>query len=247
MSKQSRSVAGRPVYPWEWAPRAYSAGMTSRPHAHRFVALTFVAAVVLLSGAAMPHAASSDCSVGKALFDLAWKANIRVGFEALAGCIPSPRERPRPIAGRALGTASPPSELLDTLMAIAPEFSWRAIGDVFVVRPQSAWDDRGDFLNFQTAAFNTAGIDLDSALRTLIQHVSPTVYHPYTVVKEPVGSVSVTFAGGHMIDALNALISAGQFNEWEIGYAGVATVIVRSHDLDAGVAMAPLNVPLATR
>ncbi len=87
------------------------------------------------------------------------------------------------------------------------------------------------------------GVDLDSALRIVIQHVSPPVYKPYTVIQAPVGSMAVTFAGGSMMEALNALMGEGQFNEWEIGDPGQVMVVIRSHDLAAAAAMAPLNVP----
>jgi hypothetical protein len=81
----------------------------------------------------------------------------------------------------------------------------------------------------------------------VIQHVSPSVFHPYTVVQARVGSVSVKFAGGRMFEALNALIGDGQFSEWEVGYPGHVVVAVRSHDLNARTAMPPLNVPVPVR
>jgi hypothetical protein len=77
--------------------------------------------------------------------------------------------------------------------------------------------------------------------------VSQSVILPYTVVQAPVGSVSVKFAGGRMVEALNALIGDGQFNEWEVAYPGHVVVVVRSHDLSARTVMAPLNVPIPVR
>jgi hypothetical protein len=130
-----------------------------------------VAASSLVSGVGATVAASSDCAVGKALFDLAWRANIRVGFEPLPGCSLSPRERPFQKPDASLSAVSGP-EVLNNLLSDAPDFSWREMDGVFVVRPKPAWKDPNDALNFQTAPFDLAGLDLDSALQAVIQHVS---------------------------------------------------------------------------
>lgn len=98
---------------------------------------TLVAASSLVSGVGATVAASSDCAVGKALFDLAWRANIRVGFEALPGCSFNPRERPIPKPDASLSAVSAP-DLLNSLVSDAPDFLWREMDGVFVVRPKPA-------------------------------------------------------------------------------------------------------------
>jgi hypothetical protein len=125
---------------------------------------TLVAAIGLVSGAGATVSASSDGAFGKALFDLAWRANIRVGFEPVPGCSFNPRQRPFPKPDASPSAGSAP-DLLNNLLSDAPDFSWHEMDGVFVVRPKPAWKDPNNALNFQTAPFDLAGLDLDSALR----------------------------------------------------------------------------------
>jgi hypothetical protein len=157
-----------------WLDPRYPATMQVFMRVRRIgVVLLFAAALTSLLNVA-PHAAPppvqpADCSLGKAVHELAQNMHIRVGLENLPGCTPSPRHQERP--GR---TDAPPplatatADALNRLLVTAPEFSGRSVGDVFVIRPMAAWDDATDPLNFPTAPFTIKQVDIDSALQVLV-------------------------------------------------------------------------------
>jgi len=132
---------------------------------------------------------------------------------------------------------------LDRLLTIAPGFSWKSVGDVFVVRPATAWQDADDPLNFPATAFTVDQSDIDSALQTLIQRVEPPIAMPSTVVRHRVGSITLAFPGGTFVEALSALVAAGALDRWEVTWRGVGMVTVQSRDLGGLSASAPLRHP----
>jgi hypothetical protein len=182
-----------------------------------------------------------DCSLSRSIHQLARNMNMRIGFENLPGCPPGPQERGRTDAMPPIAVS--PVDALDRLLATAPEFAWRTTDGVYVVRPATAWRDATDPLNFPTTPFRVDDIDVDSGLRILVQHVSPSVYIPFTVERRPAGSITREFRGGTFLDALDAMIAAGSLQTWEVSWIGTGVVVVESNGLGGLSASAPLRHP----
>jgi hypothetical protein len=113
---------------------------------------------------------------------------------------------------------------------------------VYVVRPAAAWHDVTDPLNFPTSPFRLDNTDVDNGLRTVLQHVAPSIYIPLTIERPRVGSVTTAFRGGTFAEALNALIASGPLHEWEVATMSHGIVVVESSDLEGLWASAPFDV-----
>jgi hypothetical protein len=199
------------------------------------------ATVIFLAAGApqtAPPRTPADCSLGKAVHELAQNMHIRVGFESLPGCLPGPRQAARTDAMPPLAASARAS--LDRLLATAPEFSWKSVGDVFVIRPTAAWTDADDPLNFSTMPFSLNEVDVDSALQAIIQHVEPTIYLPNVVTRRRAGSLTLAFSGGTFVEALSALVASGGLDRWEVTWRSVGMVTVQSRDMGGLWASAPL-------
>src|SRR5262249_10171062 len=153
-------------------------------------------------------------SLAKSIHQLARNMIMRIGFENLPGCPPGPQERGRTDDMPPIAVS--PDGALNQLLLTAPEFAWRVTDGVYVVRPAAAWEDPTDPLNFRTTPFGFTNLDVDSALRTLVEHVVPAISIPLAVGRRPVGSMTTQFPGGKFLDALNALIASGPLHEWEV-------------------------------
>ena len=190
-------------------------------------------------GAASAPLQPLDCSLSRSIHQLARNMQMRIGFENLPGCPPGPQERGRTDAMAPV--AMSPVDALDRLLASAPEFASCTADGVYVVRPATAWRDATDPLNFPTMPFRFDNVDVDTGLRILVQHVSPPVYVPSTVVRRPAGSMTTQFRGGTFLDALDSIIVAGPLQTWEVSWMGTGVVVVESNDLAGLWVSAPLR------
>ena len=200
-----------------------------------------VIATHLSTGAASALLRPSDCLLSRSIHQVARNMNMRIGFENLPGCPPGPQERGRTDAMPPIAVS--PVDAINRLLVSAPEFTWRTVDGVYVVRPATAWHDATDPLNFPTTPFRVDDIDIDSALRLLVQHVTPSVYVPFTVERRPAGSITTEFRGGTLLDALDAMIAAGPLQAWEVAWMGTGVVVVESNDPGRLSASAPLRHP----
>ena len=198
-------------------------------------------AMRLSIGAASAPLGPSNCSLSRSIHQLARTMNMRIGFENLPGCPPGPQERERTDAMPPVAVS--PADALDRLLASAPEFTWRTTDGVYVVRPATAWRDASDPLNFSTTPFRVDNVDVDTGLRVLVQHVSPSVYLPFTVERRPAGSMTTEFRGGTFLAALDSMIAAGALQTWEVSWLGTGVVVLESNDLGGLWASAPLRHP----
>jgi hypothetical protein len=188
------------------------------------------------------------CAGLLAVNQIARQADVLVGFENARGCQMATRALKADIAPEAL-TGMSARQALDRLMTLMPGFSWRAIGGVAVVRPDTAWDDPADVLNLPTAAFSATDRSLNELLHTALRLVSPSAFYPHEDVPHSGRAidapVSVRFEGGTLLHALNALVTAHHAAEWNLVYrAGDrGAIALESLSLDGGGVIAPVKLP----
>ena len=134
-------------------------------------------------------------------------------------------------------------QALDRLVALAPDYRWKEINGMAVVRPLSAWNDPGDALNRQVAPFNITGERLFSALNIMLGRIGSA---------DTTGSInainaSLNFSGGTLLDALGALTQSYDAGGWDVatvvdpppGYepGPNLVIVVRANDRPQGAAL----------
>lgn len=163
------------------------------------------------------------CDGGMAVDQLARKANVLVGFENTPDCGPSPRSLNAGATSEIL-TGMSARQALNQLMTFMPMYSWKEMNGVVVVRPKAAWDNPRDLLNRPTSSFEATHERADDVLHTVLRAVTPPAFIPHEDVPRPDGSINrriaVTFSGGTMLDALNAVVRAHGGLDWQLGYPG---------------------------
>jgi hypothetical protein len=118
-------------------------------------------------------------------------------------------------------------DILDRLMLVAPGYSWREINGRAVVRPIGAWNDRGDILNYEVAAFAIR----DATNRTVLE----SLLKISTLGSANQQPFAFEFGGGTILDLLTRLVARGSGAVW---YAGVRRP---SPDGNAGVMLSILT------
>jgi hypothetical protein len=150
------------------------------------------------------------CGLKSAINRLAQKTQVLAGFEETRDCVGlgTSDGGNQNLAGMTVRQA------LDYLLALAPTYAWRELDRVAVVRPAVAWNDPRDALNVYMAPFSVMNVDLKIALYALLHMSVSDASEP---PRPPARSVSATFSGGTMLDALNALVRAHQAADWNVG------------------------------
>jgi hypothetical protein len=138
---------------------------------------------------------------------------------------------------------------MDYVVALMPEYSWKAIDGVAIVRPKAAWNNTADPLSAPTNAFNAQDERLNDVLHTLLDAASLSTPHEDVPKHRPINrAVTVSFPGGTMLEALNAVTRAHGNAQWQLGYLnGRGTIVFSALDADRGVVMAPLGLPQPRR
>jgi hypothetical protein len=175
------------------------------------------------------------CGFGTTLDQLARETHVLVGFEQSSNCWLSGRRRDAGSHPEILMNMSI-RQAFDYVLAMMPGYSWRAIGSFVVVRPNAAWEDPNDLMNLPAAPFKVANVSFVSALHAMLQAVDPVWVHEFPEQHGHASSslgidrtISVTFEGGTMLEALNAAVRANRDAQWQLGYAhGRGTVAVYS-------------------
>jgi hypothetical protein len=150
-----------------------------------------------------------QCAIGTAVDQIARQTNVLVAIEHTRDCETFGWSASRPYDEVLTGLSL--RQALDHLVARVPTYRWKVIDDVVVVRPTVAWDDATNPLNRPTTRFTVTQARLHDVLHMLVAAVTPTVSKSHTDVTGnppwPIDRpVSVAFAGGTMLDALNAVI-----------------------------------------
>lgn len=113
-----------------------------------------------------------------------------------------------------------PRQAIDRILAQRPDYRWIEVEGVAVIRPVTAWTPKGSVLNAPVAAFAVVDEHPHLALHTLFQSSQPSLYQEHTDLRLSANGrrlddpgyaglidvpVSMNFAGGNLVQALNAI------------------------------------------
>ena len=185
------------------------------------------------------------CDFGMAMSQLAREAKLLFGFEQTRTCKPG-RRGPDVGQDPEVLTGITARQALDHLVAIVPAYRWHEVEGVIVVRPKEAWDDPRNPLNLPTPPFEVSNGHSHGVLGTILRTVRPPLLIPHVRVPSVSISrpVSVSFPGGTLLDALNALVRAHGDSEWQVGYPGAGAVVSVMRWADGHtIVMAPFTLP----
>lgn len=190
------------------------------------------------------------CHVGAVVAQVARQTGMPAGFESTSDCWLSPQIFDSGNNAEVIKSMSP-RQILNRLMTLMPNYSWREMDGVAVVRPNGAWDDPANLLNLPARPVRVFKMPLNEALHAVLQAATPTVFLPHEDVaprREIDRPITFNFRGGTVLEGLNALVRARRDVEWQVGYTtDRATVVLSAFDLSGGVAMAPVALPQLRR
>lgn len=223
------------------------------------LALAWLAVCVSLSARAQPAAFDTPVSAlrAAALKDAApcelWRtvehisrfARVPVGFEHVASCAPHGWGR-TPEADAWVFDGLTPRQMFDRLVAARPDYAWKDIAGIVVLRPVMAWQDARNVLARSVVPFAVRNRHPHDLLHDIYQAARPSLFHPHEDARlsddgEPLFEpptlidqhVDLTFAGGTLLQALNA-ITRKTGARWELGYWGRPHVALYAADFDGG-------------
>jgi hypothetical protein len=192
-------------------------------------AIVFVIAVAGTAGAQPPRTLDDPigvffapnplppCGIATALLQLGRAANVLMGFERTPECSQDPNWFPDP-SGQTLDNLSGLTvrQALDHLIMLAPEFEWRDMNGIGVVRPFNAWNDANNPLNAHRAGFTLTNGRLVDGIANVLQKPNLAVVNiaPASMANR---RFSMAFAGGTVVDALNAVIRGHDGAVWDLG------------------------------
>lgn len=188
-----------------------------------------------------------SCDFGASVDEIVRKAGLILAFENTPDCPPSAAMLAPTSGGVAFENISA-RQALDRLMPLMPGFTWRDMNEVVVVRPIAAWGGLASPLNYPVGAFAISDGHLIEVIHTILRTVRPPLYKEHVDTHAPDAlldrPMSVTFGGGTLLDALNAMAVAHGAIEWQLGYAGRAVIAV--HPLVGPAWRGGLLVPLGS-
>jgi hypothetical protein len=193
------------------------------------------------------------CDGGVALNELARVAHILIGFENTPDCIPSGRAGWPGQNAVVFDSGTSAREALDQLMPAMPQFAWKDVDGVIVVRPTVAWENPDDLLNHPVRAFTVNDALADLVLHTVLQEAVPSLFKEHEDVPQhgqlADRTLTVRFHGGTLLEALNEVVRAHGIAEWQVGFPGrraiVELIAVNPMLLAPGDSvMAPVAVPV---
>ena len=173
----------------------------------------------------------NPCHLWIALEQLARQARVRIGFEQTFDCSPAPWVM-RPNGNSLNVRGLTPRQAFDRVLSQRPDYRWTEIDGVVVIRPVTAWAPGGSVLNAPVSAFTIADEHPHHSLHMVFQSSQPPLFqehtdrklssstrrlddpHATTLIDAP---VSVRFAGGSVVQALNA-ITRGFGGIWQTAY-----------------------------
>lgn len=173
----------------------------------------------------------NPCHLWTALEQLARQAQVRIGFEQLPVCGPAPWVG-RPSEGALSLGGLTPRQAFDRILSGRPDYRWTEIDGVVVMRPATAWAPSGSILNLPVSAFALVDQHPRLALHTVFESTRPSLFQQHTDLKlssnnrrfdDPYSTamidepVSVRFAGGSVVQALNA-VTRGFGGIWQAAY-----------------------------
>jgi hypothetical protein len=179
------------------------------------------------------------CSLEAALVSITRKTRVPVGMERVPECeqhiwsgFASAFERtlqPLDSVSADIFDGIPVKELLGHLAARAPDYEFVMMDGVAVFRPRAAWADTMNPLSARVPAFRFS--------EAPVGRVVGTILNLPTSGQLPKNPITVDFAGGRVIDALNLIVGT-QGGAWFAGPHGQSLsvgLVMRPEGADFGV------------
>ncbi len=162
------------------------------------------------------------CGIRTAVAHLAKAAGIRIGFESTFECWGQVVKFERAKSQVFVGLTA--RQILDRVVALTPPYRWRDMNGVAVVRSSAAWDDAHNVLSLPSEPFAALDVSPNMALRLVLRTSQPGLDRvedrPSNETLPLERHLSVTFSGGTLLEALNAVIAATRGLGWQVMYNG---------------------------
>lgn len=193
---------------------------------------------------------NAPCDLWRTVEHVSRFARVPVGFEHTASCAPQGWGR-RPEADAVVLDGLTPRQMFDRLVEARPDYAWRVIDDVVVMRPVAAWQDAGNVLARAVAPLSVTGRRPHDLLHDVYQSARPSLFQPHQDLRrlpfsEPPAAidspVDLAFPGGPLLQALN-VVATRSGARWELGYWGHPQVTLYATTYDGGAASVPMRIP----
>lgn len=195
----------------------------------------------------------APCGLWRTVEHISRFARVPVGFEHTSSCAPQGWGR-RPEADAAVLDGLTPRQMFDQLVAARPDYAWKEIDGVVVLRPVTAWRDTANVLGRSVAPLAVTNRHPHDLLHDVFQAARPSLFQPHEdsrLSPEAHSSgppaaidrhVNLTFAGGTLLQTLNA-VTRTTGARWELGYWGHPQVTLYATAYDGGATSVPMRVP----
>lgn len=195
----------------------------------------------------------APCDLWRTVEHISRFARVPVGFEHTANCAPQGWGR-RPEADAAVLDGLTPRRMFDQLVAARPDYAWKEIDGVVVLRPVVAWQDTANVLARPVAPFAVTNRRPHDLLHDVFRATRPPLFQPHddsrlspeTHSSDPPAAidrhVNLNFAGGTLLQTLNA-VTRTTGARWELGYWGHPQVTLYAATYDGGATSVPMRMP----
>ena len=187
----------------------------------------------------------NPCAVGMVFDQVSRAVSVPLVFENLRGCPPAPRSTVRPSVQS--GQSRSARQLLDELTTLVPQYAWREMNGVVVVRPREAWESSADPLSQPIGSLDFRESGLENVVETIVNSTtSLRVLSQSRLLPSPEWSnrpLTMRFQGGTVLDALVMLASTCGDLTWQLGYSGQTAAILTINPLES--MRAGIVVPIA--
>jgi hypothetical protein len=164
----------------------------------------------------------TPCSLEDVVTEFASSTRVLVGFESTSDCQSSQTDPSVPgsvLTGMTTRTA------LDHLMTLDASYGWNELDGVAVARPAAAWSDPDNTLHRPVGSFTFSNSDVIVILQVLTRTPTPPARGSLSPLLAR--RISVTFPGGTLLEALNAIVRAHQ----DIGWYAFVGPVPQTRDL----------------
>jgi hypothetical protein len=189
----------------------------------------------------------NPCAAGMIFDQVSRAAGVPLVFENLRGCYPGPRSALRPSVQS--GQTKSARQLLNELTTLVPQFAWREMNGIVVVRPRDAWESSADPLNQAIGSLDFRESSLENVVEAIVNSTTSLRVLPQSrLIPPPAWStrpLTMRFQGGTVLEALITLASTQGDLTWQLGYSGQTGGILAIDSLEslgAGIVV-PIALP----
>jgi hypothetical protein len=103
-------------------------------------------------------------------------------------------------------------QILDRVVTLFPDYSWKEMNDVAVVRPRSAWENPADALNLRAQPFDVVDGRLSPTVQLLLGRPGASASLDKRINAQV---FSLSFGGGTLLEGLVAIVRAARAGGWD--------------------------------